>query len=154
MEDRDKILSFSELIGAKAERQIKESNSQNEDVLSFVEFLSQDANIGKEIKEIVTSTKDELDKVDPNLDQSKTDKVIEALKKTKFTNRVNLLDPEYLKDSYEKYLKAIEKENFERQKRIKFASQNVSGGLKRTISQVIIAYCRIGTAIIGQCKIG
>lgn len=154
MEDRDKILSFSELIGTKAEKQIKESNSQNEDVLSFVEFLSQDTNIGKEITEIVINAKEELDEINPNLDQSRTDKIIEALKKTKFTNRVNLLDPEYLKDSYEKYLKAIEKENFERQKRIKFASQNVSGGLKRTISQVIIAYCRIGTAIIGQCKIG
>ena len=161
METKD-VLSFSELMAIEeaTEIQVREpieiqvDTPAKSDVLSFLQFLEEDLKGNLEtrtqLKEIVVETEKEVE----SLVLTRDDKVIEALKQTNIQSRINLMDPEYLKDAHERYLTEINSEEYKRKRKLEQPTP-VGGGIKRVISQIISAYSsQIGFAIIGKSKIG
>lgn len=160
METKD-VLSFSELMAIEEadEIQVKESIEieidapAKSDVLSFLEFLEEDlkGNIkaSTQLNDIIVNAEKEVD----SLVLAREDKVIEALKRTNIQSRINLMDPEYLKDAHERYLLEVNSDEYKRKRRLQEPTL-VSGGIKKVISQVIAGYSsRIGSIIIGKSKI-
>jgi hypothetical protein len=158
METKD-VLSFSELMAIEetAEIQVEESIEiqvdapAKSDVLSFLEFLEEDLKGNLEtrtqLKEIVVETEKEVE----SLALTRDDKVIEALKRTNIQSRINLMDPEYLKEAHERYLVEINSDEYKRRRR---REEPTLVGIKKVISQVIARYSsQLGSIIIGKSKI-